>query len=91
MNLNNGHKKAESKKIAYDVLEGLKHTGKDEERLSVYAAIILALHDNPRDSWGGKRIYRLIQGADEWLDEMEGYTQEQIKNKVKVKTGIDLR
>jgi len=92
MNLNNGYKKADSKRIAYDVLEGLKHTSKDETILLTLSAAILTLHeDNPNDKWGKNRLARFIQSVDKRIDEMETYTPEQIKNRVKAKTGKDLR
>lgn len=89
MNLNQAQQKADSKRIAYDVLEGLKQTDKTDTITAVYAAVMLALHeDNPRDIWGKKKLNRLKDGVEKRLDE---YTLEELKHRVKTKIGIELR
>lgn len=88
MNLNQAQQKADSKRIAYDVLEGLKQTDKTDAIMSVYAAVMLALHeDSPRDKWGKKRLNDLKNNVEKRLDE---YTLEELKHRVKVKIGIEL-
>lgn len=88
MNLNKAHQKADSKRIAYDVLEGLKQTDKTDTIMAVYAAVMLALHeDNPKSVWGKKRLSDLQASAEKRLDE---YTLEELKYSVKTKIGIEL-
>lgn len=88
MNLNKAHVKIDSTKVAYTVSEELKQTDSTDTIMSVYAAVMLALHeDNPRDKWGKKRLNDLIENAEKRLDE---FTLEELKHRVKTTIGIDL-
>lgn len=88
MNLNQAHVKIDSTKVAYTVAEELKQSDKTDTITAVYAAVMLALHeDNPKSVWGKKRLSDLQASAERRLAE---YTLEELQHRVKVKIGIEL-